>query len=570
MLTAVQSAQIRETPGQIGNYAISRYGPLPRQIGLYFDADAVSVVNEFDEANFERFTYLDYVTSALAYRFVDQPRVLVIGAGGGADVLSALWHGAAHVTAIEMDPNVLSMMRTTLRTFSGAVYDRPDVTAVLAEGRGFLASRLEEFDLIHLPLFGAFTAAAAGVYTLNESYLYTLEAFKLYLSRLSERGVLSINCWLKTPPCDAIKLFATAVEALESSGIRDPAQHVVFIRSWNNATILVTRSPLSDEHVAVARKFCADRGFDLGHCPGIEPAEANQYTIMDRPIYYETAQAILSPNRETFYATYPFYVRPATDDRPYFFQFFRWDQLPRMLQDMQAQWVPFVEWGYLALVATLLQSFAASLLLVLLPLAVFARGPGHRGAKRWVLLYFAGLGVAYMFLEIAFIQKFILFLAYPVYAVAVVLVALLVFSGFGSLFAGTRQVRPATRVASAVLAMAVLAGAYQVVLPRAFDAWAAWPDAMKILATVLLLAPIAFCMGIPFPTGLQIVSDRYRSLLPWAWGINGCASVVGATLATCTAVHFGFRMVVAAALGAYVLAAIALNRLCRLLSTTQE
>ena len=594
VVTAVKSKLIRETPGQISNYPMSELGPLPAQIGMYFDAGAVSPVNDFEDGSLDRFAYLDYVTSALAYRLVDRPGVLVIGAGGGTDILSALRHGARHVTAVEVDPNVLAMMDREFLEFSGRLYRRPDVTAVLAEGRGFLESRHETFDLIQLPLFGSFNAAAAGVHALNESYLYTAEAFGLYISRLSERGALAINCWLKTPPRDAIKLFATAVEACERAGIRDPGQHLAFIRSWNNATIVVTRSPLTRAQVGAIRGFCSDRGLDICYCPGVRRSEANIYTVLEQPVYFEAAKAILSPARDRFYNEFLFYVRPATDDRPYFFRFFKWAALPRLLQGMGSEWVPFVEWGYLTLVATVLQSVIVSAVLIVLPLIAFARRAAHPPAApsqeprepaflpgqgtnvptnpkskiqnpkshRWVFAYFAALGGAYMFLEIAFIQKFMLFLAYPVYAVAVVLTAFLISSGLGSLFAGWCQGPPERRVRWAVAGIAVMAALHLAGLHAAFQAWAGWPDWGKIVASVMLLAPMAFCMGIPFPTGLQFVSDRHETLVPWAWGINGCASVVGATMATFTAIHVGFRAVVILAVIAYIVAAASLGRLC--------
>jgi len=571
VVTAVKSDQIRETPGQISNYPMSELGSLPAQIGLYFDAGAVSPVSDFHDGALERFTYLDYVTSALAYRLVERPRVLVIGAGGGADVLSALQHGAEHVTAVEVDPGVVAMMQETLRDFSGRLYLRPDVTAILAEGRGYLQSHDESFDVIQLPLFGSFTAAAAGVYALNESYLYTVEAFALYLNRLSEEGVLAINCWLKTPPRDAIKLFATAAEACARAGVVEPARHLAFIRSWNNATLLVARSPFTDGQVQAVRAFCSARGLDVCYYPGVKEEETNQYTILDKPIYFDAARAILAPaNPESraFYDDYLFYVRPATDDRPYFFRFFKWGALPRLLRSMGTEWVPFVEWGYLTLVATILQAIVASVVLILLPSCLRAiRNPKSKiqnpKSPAWVLLYFAGLGVAYIFLEMAFIQKFMLFLAYPVYAVAVVLTAFLVFSGLGSLFAGNLQGRPVRGVAWAVAGIAVIASIHLVFMHAAFEAWAAWGDWAKVLASVALLAPMAFCMGIPFPTGLQHVSDHLDALVPWAWGINGCASVVGATLATFTAVHIGFRGAVIIALTAYVVAVMSLRRLCK-------
>ena len=560
-VTAVSSELIRETPGQISNYPMGELGALPEQIGLFFDGGAVSPVNRFD-GDLDRFQWLDYVTGALPYRLVENPSVLVLGAGGGMDVLQGLSLGAEHVTAVEVDPGVFRLMGEEFREFSGGLYERPDVDAVLAEGRGYLQANPDaEFDLIQVPLFGSFSTAAAGVYSLNESFVYTVEAVSLYMDRLSEDGVLALTCWLKTPPRDAIKLFATAAEALEYRGVENPEDHLAFIRSWNNATIVAAREPMDEADVAALRTFAEERFLDLDYYPGMDPGDATQFTQLDEPYYVEAAQAILSEGREDYYREYLFHVRPATDDQPYFFRFLKLSAMPQILEDLGAQWVNFVEWGYVVLVATIGQGILAGAVLILLPLIALARRPGVKGARRWTLLYFACLGLSFMFLEIGFIQTFMLFLAYPVYAMAVVLTAFLVFSGLGSLTAGSLP-WPAPRiVAVSVAGIAVFAVAYLFLLPVLYTVGAGWSDPVKIAASIALLAPLSFCMGMPFPAGMQLVSDRADNLVPWAWGINGCLSVTGATLAAFTAVHLGFQMVVLIAVGIYIAAALVIVRL---------
>lgn len=562
-VTAVASTMIRETPGQISNYPMSGLGELPAQVGLYFDAGAVSPVHRFD-GRLEPFAFLDYVTGALPYRLVERPRVLVLGAGGGTDVIAALSHGAEHVTAVEADPAVLRILDAHLAEFSGRLYERPGVTPVLAEGRGYLQANDTRYDLIVLPLFGSYSAAAAGVLALNESYLYTVEAVQLYLERLNPGGVLALTCWLKTPPRDAIKLFATVTEACERAGIADPARHLAFVRSWNNATIVATRSPMTDAQIAAVRAFGAERGLDIAYCPGIRPEEVNRYTILEEPVYYQAARAVLSPERDAFYRGYLFNVRPATDDRPYFFHFLKWSSLPLLWRGMGTGWAPFVEWGYVVLIGTIVQGALVSAALILLPLIVLARGRAAPGARAWTLVYFAGLGLAYMFLEIAFIQVFMRFLAYPVYAVTVVLAGFLVFSGLGSLYADRIPLhRKSAAARRAVAGVALVGVAYMVLLPVVFRAGAGWHDAAKVLLSVSLIAPLAFAMGIPFPAGMQLIARNPNALMPWAFGINGCASVLGATLATLTAVHLGFRAVVLAAILLYAVSAAAVRRLER-------
>jgi spermidine synthase len=593
VLTAVSSSFIRETPGQISGYPMDELGELPEQIALYFDADAVTPVHRFDGST-EPFAFLDHVTSALPYQVLERPRTLVIGAGGGTEVLSALRHGASHVTAVELDPNVVRLVEGPLREFSGGLYSRPDVRSVVAEGRGWLeANASERFDLIQISLLDSFNASAAGVRALSESYLYTVEAADLYLDRLSAEGVLAITRWLRSPPRDAIKMFATLVEAGERAGLDDLGRHVALVRSWNTATLLLSHSPLSAEQVQAIRDWTGSRGFDLGWLTGVDPGEVNRFTVLDDPTYWEAARRILASEpgaREDFYDDYPFHVRPATDDRPHFFRFFKWTSMPWLVESVRQRWTTVVEWGYLVLLGTALQAAAAALLIVILPLAIVfwlgerrtRSGDGGEEDARApspgrVILYFVALGLAYLFLEIAFIQKLMLFLYHPVYAVAVVLSAFLIFSGLGSALSnryvggpvgrarsrassasrlsrtiGGRKDTPRRLVGLSVLLITVLMLGYVVLLPRLFSAGGGWPDLARIVASLMVLAPVAFLMGIPFPTGLQVVSRYRQPLVPWAWAVNGAASVVAPPLAVLAAIHWGFTVVVGLAVALYV------------------
>jgi len=561
-LTAVRSSLIRETPGQVSGYPMERLGEFPEQAALFFDGGGISPIHQFD-GSLERFAFLDYVTSALPYHLTRNPSVLVIGAGGGTEVLSALAHGASRVTAVELDPGVPEVV-AGLGTFSGDLYRRPDVDLVIAEGRGFLVSRPDlRVDVLQIALLDAFNASSAGVHALSESYLYTVQALALYMSRLSEDGVLAITRWLKTPPRDAIKLFATAVEAAGAAGIEDPGRHLALIRSWNAATLIVSRAPLDAERTAAIRRFAESRGFDVSWLWDLDSSETNRFTVLEEPVYHASAEAILSSDAEAFFRRYPFDVRPATDDRPYFFRFFRWRSLSTLISSAGRDWVNYVEWGYLVLAATVAQAVAAAVLLVLLPLAMCRRNREAPGRWGSLVACFTGLGVAFMFLEIAFIQKLMLFLHQPVYAVSVVLATFLLCAGFGSLYADRRRSCPVRRVLIAVLLLVALSVIYLAALPRLFMALAGWPAAGRVAVSVAILAPLAFLMGIPFPTCLQAVSDRTRGMVAWAWGVNGAASVVGVTVATLVAVHTGFRAVVLAAAAIYLTVPLSLSLLAR-------
>ncbi len=570
VLTAIASEQVRETPGQLSYaYPWSERGPIPEQIALFFDAGGVSPICRFT-GDLKPFEYWDYVPPAIAYHLVETPDTLIIGAGGGADVLGALYHGASHVTAVEVNPEVFRLLHENeeLRAFYGGLYDRPDVTPVVADGRGFVQAHDAQYDMIQIALLDSFSAAAAGVHALNESYLYTVEALQLFIERLRPGGVLAITRWLKTPPRDALKLFATAVDACEALGVERPGDHLVFIRAWNTGTVVIARDPLNAAQITAARAFALSRGFDLCHLSGMTADEANQFTVLEAPVYYNFARELLYGDRNALNRDALFYLRPATDNRPYFFRFLKWGSLPRLLRGMGMQWAPFVEWGYVTLIATLVQGALVAAVLILLPLISLARRPRVHGTKAGVILYFAGLGLAYMFLEIAVIQRLMLFLAYPVYAVTVTLTGFLVFSGLGSFAADALYRRHGPeRTARTVMLVAVsiltIIAVYVILLPTLFRLGAGWSDPVKIISTLAVMAPLAFIMGIPFPTAMQLITDADERLLPWAWGINGCFSVIGAAAATVFAIHGGFTALVLAAAALYLACATVLRGLQR-------
>lgn len=521
----------------------------PPQFGLFVDGEPAGAITRFD-GDLTSLDWLDWLTSALPYHLLARPRVLVLGAGGGLEVLQALYHGADRVDAVELNPQVVDLVRGPFAAFAGGLYDLPQVRVHLAEARRFAATGTAHYDLIQLAPLGGFGAAAAGLHALDESYLYTVEAFGDYLARLRPGGLLSVTRWLRLPPRDSLKLLATAAAALERAGVAESGRRLALIRGWKTTTLVVKNGPLEAAELAALRAFCRQRSFDLAWYPGMTEAEANRYNFLDEPLFYRGAVALLGAEKEAFLAAYKFDLRPATDDRPFFSHFFRWRSLPELLGLRAGGGLGQLEWGYLLLVATLIQAVVAGLALIVLPLKLSGAAPHQDG--RWrVLVYFSSIGLGFLFLEIAFIQKFILFLGHPLYAVAVVLSGFLVFAALGSAAAG-RWPRPGPMAAAA--AVAVLALAYLPILPGLFRwAWD-WPDPGRIALALALIAPLAGAMGMLFPLGLARLGRTAPALLPWAWAINGCASVVSAVLAGLLAMAVGFSGVVAAAAVLYLLA----------------
>jgi len=558
LLSVVESRLIplRDAPG-LSLYADT---PIPEQFGLFTDADNMTAINRNPDR--QALAYLDWQTSALPYYLAKPEQVLVLGAGGGAEVQQALNHGVPRVDAVELNPQVIELVRDVYAAVTGQLYRRPGVSVHIADARGFVRESREPYDLIQISLLDAFGAASAGLYSLNENYLYTVEALQDYLQRLQPDGYLAISRWIRLPPRDMLKLYATALLALRDEGVREPQRQLVLIRSWQTGTLLVKNGAFTVREIDALRAFCRTRAFDVAWYPGMTEAEANQFNVLEQPYFFRAATALNGDGAGQFMARYKFNITPATDDRPYFFHFFKWRVLPEILALRGQGGLPLLESAYLVMVATLLQAMVISGVFILLPLRVWRReaaAQASRVRRGRIAIYFSAVGLAFLFIEIAFIQKFILFLDHPLYAVATVLTAFLVFAGLGSASI-TRLRNPAARpsrlAGQAVAGILTLGLAYGFLLGPLFDSLMVLPLAARVLLGILLIAPLAFCMGMPFPLGLDRVGSAMPGFIPWAWGINGCASVVSAVMASLLAIQFGFTVVIISALLLYLTAAL--------------
>jgi hypothetical protein len=350
--------------------------------------------------------------------------------------------------------------------------------------------------------------------------------------------------------------------------VTHPERQVALIHGWQTITLLVKHGEFTTPDIAALRTFCETRSFDMAYYPDMPAALANRYNMQEAPYVFEGAMALVGPDRDAFLRRYKYDITPATDDRPYFFHFFKWRVLPDMVTLRGQGGLPRLEWAYLILMAALVQAAVVSVVLIVLPLWRLQHQAAARGQQSRIGVYFAALGLAFLFVEIAFMQRFMLFLSHPLYATAVVLCAFLVFAGLGSGYAARltqrartteaqHQSRPIVLAVASIVGVAVLALA---LLGPLLQWGLSWPEGAKITVTLALIAPLAFCMGLPFPLGLALVARHRPTLIPWAWGINGCTSVLSAMLATVLAIHYGFTVVVGLALGLYILAAAVLYR----------
>jgi len=527
--------------------------PLPRQKGLFLDGNRVGAIHRF-AGNWDSLRFMDCRTVSLPYRLLENPEVLIIGGGGGTEILNARYHGARHISVVEINRDIIRLMKTQYREYSGGIYEGTGLTVFAEEGRGYLDRTDNRYDLIQINIPGSADTPSTGIRALNENYVFTVEALAACLTCLRPGGMVLLSRGIESPPREGIKLLAMAIRALEDDGRSDASRSILMIRSWQRVTLLLKKGPFGREAIASTKRFCGERFFDLCYYPGMKEGEANRYNRMDRAYFYGAAQALLSDERETFYERYPFHIRPATDDSPFFSSFFKLDILKRYCTAEGRTIIPFIDWGYMLVWFSLILLLPASLLLIIVPVRVVRRPSGGIFP---LLVYFGSLGLAYIFLEMAMLQQFIRFLHNPVMSASVVICSFLVYSGVGSMISGRLWLVQGRHVVCMVIVLVFLVSCYLIWKDHLFTVLSPLPLWGRMLLCSLVIAPVALPMGIPFPSGLTRLAGTREYLIPWAWGINGFFSVIGATAAVIIAVSFGFTTVMLSALCLYIVVACA-------------
>ncbi|MCZ2807824.1 MAG: SAM-dependent methyltransferase, partial [Candidatus Bathyarchaeota archaeon] len=355
-------------------------------------------------------------------------------------------------------------------------------------------------------------------------------------------GLLCITRWLLPPPREEPRIVSLAVSALEAQGVADPDKRIAAVRGWGTFTLLIKQNDFTQSDADDIRRFCSERKFDIVYLPEVSPSEVNRYNRFPQPYYYEMVKAILSSeDRKSLYEDYLFDITPVNDERPFFYHFYRLDKIVSIYESMGKKWQPFVEGAYLVPVV-FIQALVLSVVFILMPLLRFKRLGAMPGRSK-LLAYFLFLGLGYMFIEIVFIQKFILFLGHPVYAVSTVLFSLLTFSGLGSYFSGRLKCWSRRTLIFILLLICAATVVYAVSLPILLHELLGQDLAIRLLISASIITPIAFLMGMPFPLGISLANERYPALIPWSWAVNGCASVLGSILPVIIALSAGFSTV---------------------------
>ena len=500
---------------------------------------------------------LDYSTRGLPFALRPPESVLVLKSGTGVDLSHALAHQPSHVTAVEPNRQANRLLTARHPEWIDSLYLKPQVALYGNSVRTWLASHPQiKKDLIVLPVVGAF-GGTSGVHALQEQYHLTLEAFGEMHARLTENGMIVATVWAEYPPRESLKLLATWRVLLEERGNDKPEHHIMAIRSWGTTTWLLSRSPFTEGEREAARRFSRTRSFDPLILADLEPGERDYFNMAEDRSFFDHVDTLLTGSHEAFFDDYIFNVRPATDNRPFFSHFMSPGSIPELRRQYDIRELPYMELGFIMAAVTLVQIVLASVILIILPLFRV----GWQGTRRrWTFLYFAGIGIGFMFFEMVLIQKLVLYLGQPVYATAAVLAALLLSSGAGSFVSSRLQAdrRTLLRTGGAIVLLIVL---YAWLLMPLLDVSMSWPLPARVANVVILLAPPAFFMGMMFPFGLRRLSGSNDTQIPWACGVDSCLSVSATALATMIALETGFGLVMGVAAGAYALTTLASLRL---------
>lgn len=527
-------------------------------VHIMIDADAATLISRNAGTDRHRHAALAAGVEALVYHLRPAGRTLVIGPGGGNDVVTARLFGAREVVAVEVNPIIARdvMSSEPFRSYSAALYEQPGVRLVVAEGRGYIRRSAERFDVLQGTMVDTWAATAAGAFALAENNLYTVEAFKEYLARLSDGGILSLTRWYLEPPDQLLRLFAIARAAMDELGVPDPARRMALVRGVSEpgttrapATFLLKNGPFDEAELTVLETVAARRGFTVLYAPGSARADAFARLAQAR----DPAQVWASLESD---------VAPTRDDNPFFFHTLRVRHLLDVLGST-GEWRK-TNLGTFVLFSLLVLTTALAAGFILGPLALVRgrlSGLHTRAAVSW-LLTFACLGAGYIIIEVAVVQKSILFLGHPVYALTVVLFSLLLFSGIGSRWSG-RFGEPELhgtlgRLLGCVALLIVL---YTFALTPLFYRLAHLERPARIAVAVAALAPLGLVMGMPMPTAIRILAREVPAIIPWAWGVNGAASVMGSAAALAIALLSGFSRALSVAAALYLAAMFLVRRL---------
>jgi spermidine synthase len=565
-------------PGLSDNAVLS-IDNLPTQLywGLFIDGSGpIGIMGHLKE---DEKVYMDYLPMAAPYSMITEPNVLLVNMSGGINANVALYNGARSIDITEPSPEIIHLLRkdVSVSRFTGNLLDNEKINVIRGEGRSHCVNNEGSYDLIELSLVDSVGLTDSGGYAVHEDFKYTVEAFKEYFSGLKDGGILSVTVWDRlNPPRNVPRLLNTIIRAMNEAGFENPGKCLYsFGLLRSTSTILVKKGTFSQRDLNDLNKFIKKCSFDLFYAPGTdlqlrdfdilmasyrsqfvesEAEKEEAETITNADMYRTIIPFFLAGDAKKVEYAYIFDIRPITDPRPYYTGFLKMDQLSMYLDQLRDI---SEEWGYLLLFAMLIQACIFGLIVILIPVigkrkTLFNKRRGTIG----IILYFAGLGLGYMLIEIYLIQRLAVFLSNPTYSTSIVITVMLISSALGNITSGLLSRFRAVVVPAACVLVAGGLLFYIFGLSGFLAIFHSSSMITRFLIAALIIAPPAFFMGIPYPNGLSSLQETKPHLLPWAWGMNGGLSLVGSAMARLLSIASGFPVLLKVGIGIYLMVGI--------------
>ena len=542
-----------------------------RQLQMDIDVAAGTVMTGFN-GDVSTLPHLKYDVTNAGYWLRPNGDALVIGAGGGRDVLSALTFGARSVTAVEINKDILRTVNGRFGDFTGHLDRDPRVRFVNDEARSYVARTDARFDSIQISLIDTWAATAAGAFVLSENSIYTVEAWTTFLSRLTDGGILSVSRWyFRDRPDEVYRTTTLAVAALQRAGLTQPRQHLAIVRNMHFAnkpdmpdgvgTLLVSRTPFTAAEIDTLEREAARLQFEVALSP--RATVDHMFAALTGTTDDGQRDTGNGP-RETaaIIAAHPTKIDAPTDDSPFFFNMLRLRDVFRIdLLEAGKQTHNIKAVATLAVLLAIVTVLTTAC--IVLPLWLTRQRVDFAGAKP-LLAFFIAIGLGFMLVETSQMQRLIIALGHPTYGLSVVLFAVLLSSGAGSYFTSSITPENVARTGSRRLLLAVVVlAAFGLATPFAAHAIEPLATGWRIAASVALLFPIGFVMGMAFPVGITLAATRWNALTPWFWGLNGAASVLASVLSVCIALTWSISTAFWTGWMAYVVAYAAFSAAAR-------
>lgn len=533
-------------------------GDIPKFKFIEIDSTASSYLLNYSRKSPRNLDHLKYDVTFIAYELRPHyEKVFVIGPGGGRDIVAAVEYGADKIYGLEVNPIMIDLVEDVYGDFSGHLYSLPNVQIEVDDARSYLNRNKEQFDMIQAALACTWAADASGAFVLTENSLYTKEAFASYLDHLTHEGILSMTVWFRGFPRELLRLVSLGTASLKDSGVTDPWEHIVVVLNRKGiyqdsaiphgyGTFLLKKTPFTASEIERLKALCKEMGFDIAY--------AHQSGS-----HYEFSKLAYASDPEAYSKSFSLDISPTVDDKPFFFYLLRFQDFWKALTgDKALEEALRGDTFHFKVVSILIGLFITTLVLSLLfilgPLFLIKKNGGNITQRRLpYLLFFACIGLGYMLIEIPLLQRFILFLGKPIYSISVILFSLLVFSGAGSYFTNRLNIKHCKKTLAWLIFLLVsVLILYVFFLPGLLSALLKLSTFYRIAISVLLLAPLGFLMGMPFPVGIRLADQSKNDLIPWLWGINGVTSVLASVLAVVISMNFGFTVTMLVGQLAYI------------------